>query len=262
MTLSQIAGLGKRLAVFLGLFADCFRRRESRMLARIYIQGQLSDVHRKTLEGIALEFGIAPRTLQRFMETSKWDEEELHDRSQQMIAKDHAHPEAIGIVDESGVSKSGDGTVGVKSQWNGHRGKVDNCVVGVHLCYVTPDFECLMSSGLYLPEDWVNDPDRREKAHVPVEVTFRTKPQIALELIDRALGNGIRVAAWTFDEFYGRGAPFLDGLEERRQVFVGEIPADFYGWVQPPRILRSGPKKSRKPGNRKQYPRLARRPPA
>ena len=66
------------------------------MLARVYIQGQLSDVHRKTLEGIALKFGIAPRTLQRFMESSKWDEEKLHDRSQQTIAKDYAHPEAIG----------------------------------------------------------------------------------------------------------------------------------------------------------------------
>jgi SRSO17 transposase len=260
MTLSQIAGLGKRLVVFLGLFADCFRRRESRMLAQIYIQGQLSDVHRKTLEGIALEFGIAPRTLQRFMETSKWDELKVLDRGQQTIARDHAHPEAIGIVDESGVSKSGDDTVGVKSQWNGHKGKVDNCVVGVHLTYVTPDFDCLLSSGLYLPEDWANDPKRREKAHVPAEVTFRTKPQIALESIDRALGNGVRVAAWTFDEFYGRGAPFLDGLEQRRQVFIGEIPADFHGWVQQPHILRSGPKKSKKRGNRKCYPRLARRP--
>jgi len=262
MTLSQIAGLGKRLVVFMGLFSDCFVRRESRMLARIYIQGQLSGVHRKTLEAIALEFGIAPRTLQRFMESSKWDEEEVLDRSQQTIAKEHAHPEAIGIVDESGVSKSGDDTVGVGSQWNGHKGKVDNCVVGVHLCYATPDFECLLSSGLYLPEDWVDDPKRREKAYVPAEVTFRTKPQIALELIDRALGNGVRVAAWTFDEFYGRGAPFLDGLEEKRQVFAGEIPVDFYGWVQPPRVLRSGPKKSRKRGNRKQYPRLPHRPPA
>ena len=149
MTLSQIAGLGKRLVLFLGLFADCFRRRESRMLAHVYIQGQLSDVHRKTLEGIALEFGIAPRTLQRFMETSKWDEEKLHDRSQQIIAKDHAHPEAIGIVDESGVTKSGDDTAGVGRQWNGNSGKVDNCVVGVHLCYATPDFECLLGSELY-----------------------------------------------------------------------------------------------------------------
>ena len=125
MTLAEIAGLGKSLTLFLGLFAGCFRRRESRMLARVYIQGQLSDVPRKTLEGIALEFGIAPHTLQRFLESNKWDEEKLHDLSQKMIAKEHAHLEAIGIVDESAVSKSGHDTVGVGSQWSGHEGKVD-----------------------------------------------------------------------------------------------------------------------------------------
>ena len=91
---------------------------------------------------------------------------------------------------------------------------------------------------------------------------FRTKPQIALELIDRALGNGVRVAAWTFDELYGRDGQFLDGLEQRQQTFVGEIPRDFHGWVRKPTILRSGPKKRQKRGRGKAYPRLARRPPA
>jgi SRSO17 transposase len=167
MTLSQIAGLGKKLVVFLGLFADCFGRRESRALARIYVQGQLSEVHRKTAEGIALEFGTAPRTLQRFLESNKWDEEKFNDRCQQIVAKDHAHPAAIGVVDESAVGKSGDDTVGVGRQWDGNRGKVDNCVVGVHLCYATPDFECLLASGLYLPEDWANDPLRRKKTTFP-----------------------------------------------------------------------------------------------
>ncbi len=88
---------------------------------------------------------------------------------------------------------------------------------------------------------------------------FRTKPQIALELIDRALNNGVRPAAWTFYELYGRDGKFLDGLEQRQQTFIGEIPMDFHGWVQRPRILRSGPKKSQKRGRGKEYPRLARR---
>jgi len=101
-----------------------------------------------------------------------------------------------------------------------------------------------------------------KKNYVPDEVVFRTKPQIALELIDRALGNGVCVAAWTFDEFYGRDGKFLDGLQRRGQTFVGEIPSDFHGWVQKPRILRSGPKKSKQRGRRKEYPRLARRRPA
>lgn len=101
-----------------------------------------------------------------------------------------------------------------------------------------------------------------KKNYIPDEVAFRTKPQIGLELIDRALGNGVRVAAWTFDEFYGRDGKFLDGLERRQQVFIGEIPGNFHGWVQRPRILRSEPKNSKKGGKRKKYPRLARRPPS
>lgn len=88
---------------------------------------------------------------------------------------------------------------------------------------------------------------------------FRTKPQIALGLIDRALANGIRVAAWTVDELYGRDSQFLDGLAQRKQAFVAEVPVNFHGWVQEPEILRSAAKNSPKRGRRKQYPRLARR---
>lgn len=101
-----------------------------------------------------------------------------------------------------------------------------------------------------------------KKTYVPDEIEFRTKPQIAQEQIGRALANGICVSAWTFDEFYGRDHAFLDGLEPRRQVFVGEIPRNFHGWVQKPTILRTGPKTSRKCGRKTHYPRLARRRPS
>jgi SRSO17 transposase len=165
-------------------------------------------------------------------------------------------------VDESGVAKSGQETVGVGRQWNGNRGKVDNCVVGVHLSYAAPGFQCLLDSAVYLPEDWATDPERRKKNYIPDEVEFRTKPQIALELIDRSLANGVRVAAWTYDEAYGRDSKFLDGLEQRRQTFVAEVPVDFRGWLQKPQILRIPAKNTRKRGRRKKYPGVARRRPS
>lgn len=87
---------------------------------------------------------------------------------------------------------------------------------------------------------------------------FCTKPQIALQRIERALSNGIRVSAWALDELYGRDGKFLDGLQQLRQVFVAEVPANFHGWLQKPRILRKQPKNSRKRGRSKDYPRLAR----
>ncbi|MCH7687788.1 MAG: transposase [Planctomycetes bacterium] len=167
MTFKQIAALGKKLALFLALFADCFGRRDARDLLRVYVKGQLSNLHRKTAEAIALKFKRAPRTLQRFLETIKWDEEKLRDRCQQIVATQHAHPEAIGCVDESGTAKSGKHTVGAARQWNGNHGKVDNCVVGVHLSYSAPGFQTLLDSSVYLPEGWANDPLRRKKTTYP-----------------------------------------------------------------------------------------------
>jgi len=153
--------------LFLALFADCFGRREGRGLLRVYVKGQLSNVHRRAAEAMALQFKTPPRTLQRFLESIKWDEEKLRDRCQQIIASEHTHPEAIGCIDESGTTKSGKETVGVGRQYNGNRGKVDNCVVGVHLSYAAPGFQVLLDSALYLPEDFANDPARRKKRTCP-----------------------------------------------------------------------------------------------
>ena len=139
MTLKQIASLGRKLTFFLSLFSDCFKSSKGRRLLRIYVQGQLSDVQRKCVEAIALRFDTKPRTLQRFLETIRWDEEKVRDRCQTLVAEQHAHPEAIGCVDESGTAKSGRHTVGTKRQYNGNRGKIENCAVGVHLSYATPD---------------------------------------------------------------------------------------------------------------------------
>ena len=93
-------------------------------------------------------------------------------------------------------------------------------------------------------------PRTPKKNYIPDEVVFRTKPQIALALVDRALANGVRVQAWTFDEGYGRDTAFLDGLEQRGQVFVGEVPTNFprlaekaAGAPQDGRIAAAGPPK-------------------
>ena len=196
MTLKQIAALGRKLSSFLALFADCFGRCEARELLRIYVQGQLSNLHRKTAESIALGSGTAPRTLQRFLESIKWDEEKLRDRCQQIVASDHAHLEAIGCVDESGTTKSGKETVGVGRQYNGNRGKIDNCVVGVHLSYSAPGFRVLLDSGVYLPEDFAKDPARRKKRTCPRKSSFTPS---------RRLGWLRSIALWTMGFASRRG---------------------------------------------------------
>ena len=144
-----------------------FRSRPGFALLRIYVQGLLSDLQRKNIEAIALEFGKAPRTLQRFVESIKWDETGVRDEGQRLVAREHAHQEAIGCLDESGTAKSGTQTVGAARQWLGSCGKVDNGVVGVHLSYSIPGFQCLLDSEVYLPQDWAADPVRRKKTTSP-----------------------------------------------------------------------------------------------
>ena len=178
MTLKQIATLGRKLSSFLSLFADCFGRRDARRLLEVYVRGQLSDVHRKTAEAIALRFKTAPRTLQRFLESIKWDEEKLRDRCQQLVASEHGHPDAIGCVDESGTAKSGRETIGVSRQWNGNRGKIDSCVVGVHLSYAAPGFQVLLDSVLFLPMRWIRDTARRKKHTCLTMSSFAPSPKL------------------------------------------------------------------------------------
>ena len=220
----------------------------------------MGEKERKSLEPIALAAGVAPRTLQDFVASGHWDHERLRDRTQQIVATDHAHPRAIGLIDESGNPKKGNATCGVSRQWCGNTGKVDNCVVGVHLGYAADDFQCLLDSALFLPEAWAKDQERRQKTQVPEDVVFRTKPEMALSQVKRALGNGIRFWSFTFDELYGRSGPFLDGLSGLGQNFVGEIPCDFFGWVRTPKILiKPTPAEIRKTGRKRHFPRLSRK---
>ena len=168
MSLKDIAALGKMLAQFLALFADCFTSNPGRKLLQIYVQGLLSDVQRKNAEAIAADQNVKPRTLQRFLESIKWDHVRLRDRCQQIILRDHADNQAIGVIDESGTAKSGNHTAGVKRQYNGNRGKVENSVVNVAISYATASFHSLLDASVYLPEEWANDQARRKKITFPM----------------------------------------------------------------------------------------------
>jgi SRSO17 transposase len=189
----------------------------------------------------------------------KWDEDRMRDRLQEIVARDHAHPQGIGAIDDTGHPKKGRHTAAVQRQWCGNTGKIDNCVVSVHLSYVAGDFQCILDSDVFLPKAWANDPDRRQETYIPDDVMYRKKTDIALEQVRRALGHGIRVAAWTFDEWYGADRWFLRELEGLGQNYVGEVPAKFFVWLKKPRVLtRPRPQDLRKPGAKKRFPRLAR----
>jgi len=144
------------------------------------------------------------------------------------------------IVDESGVAKCGDKSVGVARQYCGATGKIDNCQVGVFLAYASRHGHTLLDARLYLPEEeWAKDPARREAAGVPPEVVFRTKPQLAAELV-LGPGQAIRHSWVTFDEGYGKDPGFLCRLEEAGERYLGEVPKSVRVWLQRPVVEEPG----------------------
>jgi SRSO17 transposase len=254
----EIKEIGRGIEPFLAEFTDCFGRCDTESYLAVYVRGQNSNLHRKSIEPMALEAGVPPRSLQAFLSLLTWNEELIVDRVQQIVMRDHAHPKAIGSVDETGCPKKGSHTATVQRQWCGRTGKVDNCVVSVHLGYTAGDFHCLLDSDLFLPKSWANDPARREEAGIPEEVVHRTKPQMALDQIRRALANGVRVAAWTFDEHYGQSYAFLDGLDALGQTYVAEVPSSFCGWaVYPKLVYRAMSRDLHRGGRKRPIPRVA-----
>ena len=236
MDADQIRGLKPMLTRFLKQFDDCFARRDTQAHFPVYVGGQLSDLPAKSCEPIALAAGVAPRTLQEFLSQHKWDEDRMRDRLQELVISDHARPNSIGIIDETSDVKKGDKTPGVQRQWCGKIGKKENCLVTVHLGYATGDFHCLLDGDLFLPESWSEDRGRCRAAGIPDQVVYRPKWRIALELYDRARENGVLFEWLSFDEGYGSKPLYLQGLNDREQLFVGEVPTTFSCWLEKPPV--------------------------
>ncbi len=221
---------------FVRRFHGCFARPETRAHLPVYVEVELSDLPRKSVEPIALQAGVAPRTLQEFLSLLKWDEDRMRDRLEEIVAAEHAGRRALGVIDETSWVKKGDKTPGVQRPWWRALGKIDTCVVTVHLSVAREGFHGLLEGERYLPASGAEDQDRRQAAGIPEGLGDRPKWQIALELYDRARGNGLRFAWLTFDEGYGSKPPFLRALAARGQRFIGEVPRTFTGWIDPPQV--------------------------
>ena len=236
MTTQQIRALGPALSRYLDELADCFIDASTRGHLQHYISGQLSNLPRKSVEPIARLMDVSPRTLQEFLSLSRWDDDGLRDTVQRIVARDHAEPQAVAIVDESGHPKKGKMTACVHRDYCGATGKIDNCVMTVHLCYASFDgrFRVMIDSELYLPKEGWSDPDRRAKAQIPAGLVYRPKYEIASNQLARARANGLELGWVTADEWYGEKPPFIESLEEQGLRFVLEIPRNLMGWVRLP----------------------------
>ena len=257
MNAKTIMKIKPELNRFLRQFDSCFGRSSTRQYLPVYIQGQLSDLPRKSIEPMADAAGIPARNLQEFLSLFRWDQQRLRDKLQQYVARRYSCSDSVGVIDETSFVKKGSRTACVQRQYCGAVGKKENCVVSVHLGYATEDFFTLLDGDLYLPkETWCSDRDRCRMAGIPDEVVFRTKIQIAAEQIERATANGLRFGWLTFDEFYSRSGPFLRTLDQRGQNYVAEVPVDTMLWTKCPSILYKDHYRDRRPGRQKHYPRL------
>lgn len=154
------------------------------------------------------------QSLQHFIYNSQWDEEGVITEIQKRISELIGNPVHGSVhIDESGFLKDGKNSVGVKRQYCGRFGKVDNCKVGVFLGYAMHSYRTLIDKRLYLPKDWAEDLDRRECCDVPAEIIFKTKAELALDMLLMAKERGVPFAWVGMDCFYGQQPWLLERLE-------------------------------------------------
>lgn len=238
MNEQQVAELAPRFGAFLKRFRSCFATDCGFEHLGTYSRGLMSDLARKSAEPIALAAGCAVRTIQEFLTFHAWDERGVRDRLQlHMVAGDMPAPGvpldalgAVGLVDETSTVKKGVKTPGVQRQYCGAVGKIENCIVTVHLGYLQGKFKTLIDSDLFLPDKWSQDRDRCRQAHIPDSVVYRPKWQLSLEQISRAMGNGVRFDWIVFDEYYGGKPAYLFGLDALGLHWIGEVPRNFHCW--------------------------------
>jgi SRSO17 transposase len=198
-----------------------FARSEQRQRVGRYLNGLLSRVERKNGWQLAEHAGEArPYGMQRLLAGAKWDADAVRDDLRAYVVEQLGDPRAVLVIDETGFLKQGTKSVGVKRQYSGTAGRIENCQIGVFLTYAAPEGHVLLDRELYLPREWADDAARREEAGVPEAVTFATKPELARRMLERALVAGVPAAWVTGDSIYGGDRRLRVWLEQQEQPFV------------------------------------------
>ena len=201
--------------------AHRFSRSESRQRVLAYLQGLLGSVKRKNGWQLAEYAGDAtPDGVQRLLAVYHWDADAVRDDLQGYVVEHLGDPGGVLVVDETGFLKQGKKSVGVKRQYSGTAGKVENCQIGVFLAYGSRGGAAFLDRELYLPQEWAADGERRREAGVPEGVVFRTKGQLAREMIARAVAAGVPFGWVTGDTVYGNDRRLRQWLEEQGRCYV------------------------------------------
>jgi SRSO17 transposase len=255
MTVEELEEWAEDLEAFQARFAYLFARVEPREQAAKYLRGLLGSVERKNSWQLAEAVGdTRPDKMQRLLYSAEWDADAARDELQGFVIEVFGDEGGIGVIDETGFLKKGSKSVGVKRQYCGTAGKVDNCQIGTFLIYASSQGFTFLDRRLYLPEEWCADTERRTEAKVPNEVEFRTKPQQAGEMLKYAWDAGVPMRWVTGDEVYGDAPALRDSISETGRWYVLAVSSHTPVWIERPQVegLTSGPK-----GRPRTKPRLA-----
>jgi len=212
--------------------APHFVRSEPRQRVRSYLAGLLSPIERKNGWQLAEEAGKpTPTGMQRVLSGAHWDADAVRDDLRAYVVEHLGDPAAVLVIDETGFLKKGTKSVGVKRQYSGTAGRIENCQVGVVLAYASRSGRAFLDRELYLPREWAEDMSRREAAGVPADATFQTKPQLAQTMLERVLVSGVPAAWVTADEVYGGDRRLRLWLEAQQQPFVLAVKRNEPLWV-------------------------------
>ncbi len=233
LTPRDVSGLLDRLATYHAHFVPAFARCDQARWAELYLRGLLSDCERKSIEPMALHLGVPIRPLQHFISQSTWSIEPIIAQHQLLVGSTLGEEDGAFLVDESGVVKQGQDSVGVDHQYCGSVGKVANSQVGVYLGYASRKGYTLLDGQLFVPEVWFSEAyaDKRLSTEMPSTLSFQTKPEIALELLRRAVARGSVCARWlAADGLYGNSVAFLCGVAALSLYYFTAVSCDTLIW--------------------------------
>lgn len=234
MKTQEIERFKLKLEAFLADIVILMGRKERRQRAAQYIRGLLLDGERKSIEPMADRLADGNvQALQQFVNQSPWSSGNVRACLARKMESEFV-PEAYWLIDETSFPKQGKHSVGVARQYCGALGKTANCQVAVSLDLGTEEASTPLNWALYLPRQWIEDPERRRKAGVPEDVVFKTKNQLALDLIDEARQWGLQDRVILADSAYGDAFEFRQGLRSRHLDHVVQVSGDLTAWTQDP----------------------------
>jgi SRSO17 transposase len=218
---AQVEEWAAELEALCERIAPRFHRVEVRRRTGAFLRGLLAGVQRKNGWQLAEQAGAAtPDGMQRLLNHARWDAGEVRDDLRGYVVEHLGDPQAVLVVDETGFLKKGAKSAGVQRQYSGTAGRIENCQVGVFLAYASRRGHALIDRELYLPEGWLSDRVRCREAAIPDEIGFRTKPELARVMLERALDAGVPCGWVTGDEVYGGDGRLRRWLEEREVPHV------------------------------------------